>query len=295
MGALIVLVLSLGSWETLRRGLAGLGFMVALMVVENVANGDGGDLGFLLIMLGASWVVGRAVRARRLQVEELGALTGRLEREREAVGGLAVAAERARVARDLHDAVAGLLNVMVVQATVAERCLEADPERAAAAVEAVAASGREAARELARMLELLGGASALLEPQPSLSRLDDLVGFARSAGVPVSLSVDGAARALPAGLELSAYRIVQEALTNVVKHAGGAPTEVRLRYRPSSLEIEVRDAGAASRNGNGLGGGGGGGHGLANMRERAALFGGSLLAEPSGSGGYVVRASLPVS
>jgi signal transduction histidine kinase len=288
--AVAAVLYSAGAYLPRRPAALGLAAMLAAATFEEALQG-GGDLIFAAVMFAAPWLVGRGVREQRRQESALADAVARLERERERNARLAVAAERLRVARELHDTVAGLLNVVVVQAAVAEQCARDDVQRAADALAAVQESGRLASADLRRMLGLLRDPTdrARVEPAPGLDRVDDLVALARSAGLSVELTTSGVRGTLPAGLEVSAYRILQEALTNVVKHAHGARADVEVRYTSHAVEVVVRD-------------GGGertpvvepGGHGLVGMRERTALFGGELQAAPTGDGGFAVRARLPL-
>ena len=197
--------------------------------------------------------------------------------------------ERKRIAREMHDVVAHSMSVMVVQAGGARRILERDPLRARDAAELIAGTGREALVELQRLLGVLH-----LEPAaaPTLDGLDGLLERARAAGLPVALTVDGERRRLPDGIEHAAYRVVQEAITNAIKYADAAPTEVHVCYRRQAVELQVSDrgpgAGAPGRVG-------GGGHGLVGMRERVRIFGGELHTGRRAGGGFEVRARIPVN
>ncbi len=239
------------------------------------------------------WLVGDALRAWRVRATASEDRATRLEREQEQATRAAVAAEQARIARELHDVVAHNVSVMVVQAGAARHILPAAPERAAEALLAVEASGREAMTELRRLLGLLShdDEDLALAPQPGIERLAALVRRVCDAGLPVELRVEGQPRPLPAGLNLAAYRIVQEALTNALKYAGGARTEVVLAYREDALKVEVLDEGIdvpmrASEMAQG--------HGLVGMRERVSLYGGRLEAGSRLERGYAVRAWLPL-
>ena len=248
------------------------------------------------VVLIAIWVMGSAMRARRAQAEALESRAALLESERESKARLAVADERARIARELHDVVTHSVSLMVVQAGAARRVLETSPDQAKEALVTVESTGRQALVEMRRLLGVLrteDDATGALEPQPGIDQLGTLLTGIRSAGLPVELVVEGEARPLPAGVDLSAYRIVQEALTNILKHAGPARAEVRLRYGSDALEVRVADDG---RGGTGQPADAGKepGHGLVGMRERVALFGGELRAGPGQSGGYAVTARLPV-
>ena len=215
----------------------------------------------------------------------------RIARDRDLAARQAVVAERARIARELHDVVAHHLSVMVVQAGAARSVGERDPAAAADALRQVEESGRTGLGEMRRLLELLKADDATGEraPQPGLAHLDELLDGMRATGLPVEAVVEGPSRPLPDGIDLSAYRIVQEALTNTLRHAGPASARVLLRYEPDAVEIEIADDGIGAPPGDD----GAGGHGLIGMRERAQLFGGTLEAGPRPGGGYVVRARLP--
>jgi signal transduction histidine kinase len=236
------------------------------------------------------WAIGRGVRNRHVMVGILGERADRLEREREEKARTAVAEERARIARELHDVVAHGVSVMVVQAGAARRVLSADPQQAERSLLAVEATGRQSLAEMRRLLGVLrteaGGLS--LAPQPGLARVNDLVEQIRGAGLPVEVLNKGEARPLPAGVDMVAYRVIQEALTNVLKHAGAARATVTIGYLPDRIDLEVRDDGqgkAAQTDGRG--------HGLFGMRERVGLYGGRLNAGTLEAGGFVVNASIP--
>jgi signal transduction histidine kinase len=226
------------------------------------------------------------LHGRTQEAAELAERAGRLEHERQ----VAVEEERARIARELHDVIAHSLSVMIVQAGAGEQVAKRSPERVVEPLRSIQETGRQALSEMSRLLGMLreGGEELGLAPQPGVGDLEALVEQTREAGLGVELVVEGARRSLPPGLDLSAYRIVQEALTNARKHAGDARAEVRLCYRADTLEIEVLDDGPGS--GNGVGGG----HGLIGMRERVAVFGGSLETGPRPGGGFAVRAVLPL-
>jgi signal transduction histidine kinase len=246
-----------------------------------------------LLALILAWTVGVTIRTRRAYVAALEARAELLEREREDNARLAVALERGRIAREMHDVVAHSVSVVVVQAAAAERLVETDPERARQAMRDVASTGRQALTEMRRLLGVLreSNASDDLGPQPGVADLRALAATVEDAGMQVELSVQGDERPLPASAGLSVYRIVQEALTNSLRHAGPARARVILRYLPDALEVRVSD--------NGSGGGAQpaehGGHGLIGMRERVALFGGELEAGPRPEGGYAVVARIPTS
>jgi signal transduction histidine kinase len=248
---------------------------------------DGADVLLLGAFVLVPWGAGRAVCAQRRQAEQLRVLARRLTAERDARARLAVTEERTRAARDLHDSIAHSVSVMVLQAGAAEAVLATAPERARAAMRAVTVQGRRALEELRAVLGVLDPGA--VPPAPGLDRLDALINAVRRAGLPAEVCVRGQRVPLPPAVEASAYRIIQEALTNALKHAGSAPTTVTLAYAPAALAVEIRDAGASrpARSG--------GGHGLVGMRERAAAHGGALQAGGRESGGYSVRADLPLS
>jgi signal transduction histidine kinase len=203
---------------------------------------------------------------------------------------MAAADERARIARELHDVVSHSLSVIAIQSSAAEAALERDPALARAPLAAIRSSSEQALDEMRRMLGVLRTPDDGdgLAPQPGLARLPELVEHARAAGVEVTLEVAGTPRPLPASVDLSAFRIVQEALTNVRKHASGASTTVHVGWEPAALALAVRDRGpgpASVANG---------GHGLVGMRERVRLHGGELRAGPADDGGFEVAAVLPL-
>jgi signal transduction histidine kinase len=247
------------------------------------------DLLFRPIVLAIAWIAGDSMGVRRRYIAALEERAERLERERAAEAARARAEEQARIARELHDVLAHNVSVMVVQAAAANDVFESRPDRARAALESIEATGRAALAELRRLLGVVRGDGAGYAPQPSLDRLDELVDQVRSAGLRVAVTVEGEPRPLPAGVDLSAYRVVQEALTNTLKHAHATQAEVTLRFGADGLDIDVRDDGA----GNGNAGGGTGGNGLIGMRERVAVFGGSLTAGPAAGGGFAVSARFP--
>ena len=241
------------------------------------------------LSFGLAWLIGDNLRVRRAYTRQLEGRAVELVHEREERAALAVADERARIARELHDVVAHHVSVMVVQSAGARRVLDVDPALARQALEAVEAAGRTALAEMRRMLEVLRTDDSGVGPQPGLGELDRLISQVREAGLPVELKMEGTVRELPVGMDLAAYRIVQEALTNAVKHAGKATAQVAVRFAPETLEIEIVDdgRGAAAP----LLDGGGGGHGLIGMRERVSLYGGELKAGPVFGGGYRVWAT----
>jgi signal transduction histidine kinase len=245
------------------------------------------------LSFGLAWLIGDNLRVRRAYTQQLEERAVQLELEREEKAAQAVTEERARIARELHDVVAHYVSVMVVQAAGARRIAEKDPAAARTALEAVESAGRTALAEMRRMLEVLREDDPGMGPQPGLAELDRLISQVRDVGLPVELKIVGDACCLPAGMDLAAYRIVQEALTNTVKHGGKAMARVSVRYSDDNLEIEVIDdgRGAAAPL---LTAGESGGHGLIGMKERVALFGGALETGPVFPGGYRVFARLPL-
>ena len=277
--ALVLAVYSLGAHAALRQGLAVLA-MCGLVAGASVAAGDdsgASDYAFAAVVVVAPWAVGRIAGGRLA--------TAVAERER---ADRAAADERARIARELHDIVAHSVGVIVVQAGAAEQVLESDPAAARQSLADIRRTGKEALVDLRRMLGLLRGEEGTTEiaPQPGLDDLGPLTDRARQAGLAVELRIEGSRRPVPPGIALTAYRVAQEALTNVLKHAGAARAEVRLRYGGDALELSVADDGREPP-------AGGAGHGLAGMHERVTLFGGELEAGPLASGGFRVRVRLP--
>jgi signal transduction histidine kinase len=272
---------------SLREAAAGLA--LGLAVFATTLAKDSSDLLFGLAVIAAPWLVGRAMRSRVSEASGLADRAEAAERQRDEQVKAAAAAERARIARDLHDVIAHSVSVMVVQAGAAAEVFERDPARAAAAMQSVQDTGRQALTEMGALLGILraDGEEIGLAPQPGLADLDQLVERARDGGLPVELRLDGDRRALPPGVELSIYRVVQEALTNTRKHARNAHAVVTLRYVPGEVCLEISDDGAAAA------GGYGGHHGIVGMRERVAVYGGTLEAGPLPGRGYAVRARIP--
>ena len=244
-----------------------------------------------ILIAGTVTLIAYALQRRGKRAAQLEERTTLLEREREETERAAVAEERRRIARELHDVIAHSVTLMTVQAGAARLLLTQDPKRARETVVSVEETGRHALSELRRLLGILrtDEGEASLVPQPGLARVDDLIAMARRAGLPVELTVEGQPHVLPPGVDLTAYRIVQEALTNAHRHAGPARAHVFLRYGIEVLDVEVTDDGRMASNR-----GDGGGHGLVGMRERVALYDGTFKAGPRARGGYAVRARLPV-
>ncbi len=245
-------------------------------------------LPFLLI--GAAFLAGREIATRQKALNLQRRRTEQLEHEHKEAVKAAAESERRHIARELHDVVAHSVSVMVVQAGAARQVLTDKPEAARQSLLSVEASGHEAMAELRRLLGVLNdnNGAAPLSPQPGLQGLDALIGTIKDAGLPVVLRIEGDRVALPPGLDAAIYRIVQEALTNALKYAGGANTEVVVRYGPGAIDIEVADEGVIATPADGIG------RGLIGMRERVAVFGGTIEAGKRPAGGYAVRAHLPI-
>ncbi|WP_328329726.1 MULTISPECIES: sensor histidine kinase [unclassified Streptomyces] len=247
-----------------------------------------------------AWVMGDSVRTRRAYFAQLEERAARLEREREAQSKVAVAGERARIARELHDVVAHNVSVMVVQADGAAYVLDASPDQAKQALETISSTGRQALAEMRRLLGVLrtGDApeSGEYVPQPDVQQIEDLVEQVRVAGLTVDFRIEGTPRPLPSGVELTAYRIVQEALTNTRKHGGpDVGASVRLVYFDDGLGLLVEDDGRGAAHEMYVDGGADGqGHGLIGMRERIGMVGGTLDAGPRPGGGFRISALLPL-
>ncbi|MFC4611840.1 sensor histidine kinase [Streptomyces maoxianensis] len=265
--------------------------------------GTGGRIFFTIVMsatFALAWVLGDSIRTRRAYFAQLEERATRLEKEREAQAKVAVAAERARIARELHDVVAHNVSVMVVQADGAAYVLDAAPDQAKQALETISTTGRQALAEMRRLLGVLrtGDAreSGEYVPQPDVQQIEDLVEQVRIAGLTVDFKIEGTPRPLPSGVELTAYRIVQEALTNTRKHGGPeAGASVRLVYFDDGLGLLVEDDGrGAAHELYEDGGADGRGHGLIGMRERVGMVGGTLDTGPRPGGGFRISALLPL-
>jgi len=260
-------------------------FLVGRKSVGNAVPG--------LLFMAFAYSVGRGLRRKQVQTAALERRAVEADAEAGRLAIAAVAEERDRIARELHDVIAHAVSVMVVQAGGGQRLLATDGAAAGEAFETIRRTGAEALDELRRLLGLLreprtgdGGTA----PQPRLSRLDGLLDDARSAGLAVRCTVHGGPRRVPDGVDLAAYRIVQEALTNVRRHAGGAAATVTIEYLPRELLVTVEDDGPPAPHPNRANGG----HGLVGMRERVAIYGGTLEAAPRAGGGFLVRARMPL-
>ncbi len=292
LGFLLVFFVSLYSLGRWTRGAAvwvGVVFVLAYIVVFVVgdANAQGtsvelGDIGFGTLFVGTPWAAGVAIRLRR-------------ERERTLVveSEQAIARERARIARELHDVVSHAISVTVLQARGGRAMIGRDEEAVRDALDAIEQTNTAALSDMRRLLAVLrdtdsDAGDGRAAPQPSLANLDRLVEQVRRAGLPIELSITGEPGPVPPGVDLSAYRIVQESLTNVMKHSGGGATAtVTIAYSADDLRVTVTDDGRGAATPNGSG------HGLAGIRERVAVIGGTVVAEPAAAGGFEVRARLP--
>jgi signal transduction histidine kinase len=273
---------------------AGAGIMATIAVIVFTApNAGAGDFFLITFFFAAAWLAGRALATRAQQTRELRARVKAAERARADAEARASAAERARIARELHDVVAHSVSVMVVQSSAVRRLLRDDQTREREALQSVEQIGRQALSEMRRMLGVMRTGeeqpAATLTPQPGLEHLDRLIKQVEEAGLPVQLRIEGDRIPLSPGVDVSAYRIVQEGLTNALKHAKGSHADVLVRYADDAVELAIEDDGPGAANGATMG------HGLVGMRERVALYGGTLEAGPRpGGGGYVLRAKLPV-
>jgi signal transduction histidine kinase len=287
-----LLSFSIGAYEERRRAVLGLVVLVGgiwvAMAVDTLRGTDhyvGTDFPWIGAILLAPGVFGLAFSRRTRDLAAAEARAAALELERRE----AIANERSRIARELHDVIAHSVSVMTVQAGAAEEMLKVDPSRAVEPVRAVQETGRQALVEMKRLVGMLREQDDELglAPQPGVADVERLVAQMAEAGLDVRLHVEGEPRPLPIGVDLSAYRVVQEALTNALKHGNGAAATVTLRYEPDALAVEIADDGRSARLGDG-------GHGLVGMRERVGIFGGTFEAGPRESGGFAVRALLPL-
>ena len=287
----LVALYTAGAYLPLRPAAAALAVAAGCMWISLTSSTNGhSDFVFTLVIATAGWLVGRGMHGRVQQAAALAERTHRLEQEAEAERTAAVAEERRRIARDLHDVIAHSVSVMVVQAGAAEDIAERNQQGVLEPIRAVQETGRAALVEIGRLLGLLreDDAEIGLAPQPRLDELPDLVGEAQRSGAVVGLRIEGTPVSLPLGIDLSLYRIAQEALTNARKHAAGARVDVALRYLGDHVELAVENGPGTETDEQG------GGHGLIGMRERVAVFGGSLTATGTPDGGFRVHARLPV-
>jgi signal transduction histidine kinase len=282
----------LGNLRDVRRAWVGLAIVLASIttVVYNIPGHLTAELLFIPVDFGISWAAGFALRERAEKAEAAEARATQAERDREAAARIAVAEERARIARELHDIVAHAVSVMVLQVGAVRHKLPDELAEDSDALRGVERAGRTALAEMRRLLAAMrrDGDDVEFAPQPGLDGLDALLEEIGRAGLPVELHVDGQPFPLPRGIDLSAYRIVQEGLTNALKHARATDADVTVRYRPEELVIEVRDNGLGSATTDGLG------HGLVGVRERVKIYGGEMSAGTATGGGFVLSTRLPV-
>jgi signal transduction histidine kinase len=261
----------------------------AAIVVVNIPDRTGGELVFIPLLFGICWLAGYALRERSEQAEAAEDRARQAERDRESATRVAVAEERARIARELHDIVAHAVSVMVLQAGAVRHKLPESLADDAEALRSVEQTGRTALVEMRRLLGALraDGDAPDLAPRAGLAGLDGLLADIGGAGLPVALHIEGDAVTLPPAIDVSAYRIVQEGLTNALRHARATRADVTLRYSEDELAIEVLDNGPG-------GGGGGSGFGLVGVRERVKVFGGEMTAGRAPEGGFVLSTQLPL-
>lgn len=291
--ALLVAVYSVARHSDTRTALIGASVAFAGSLASDLRLPHPGpaDFGFTAILISWPWFAGFALRNRELTNAALAQRALLLEADRDARARLAVTEERGRIARELHDIIAHSVSVMVVQAGAAEHVVARMPDRAVSALRTISETGRDALVELRRLLGLLrqGELPAALGPRPGVHDLPTLSGQIGAAGVPVSVAVRGEPRDLPAGVDLAVFRVVQEALTNTLKHAGPATADVTVDFDADGVLVTVTDTGTGLGHSSGEPG-----HGLLGMRERLALYGGQLEAGPMTGGGYRVAARLPL-
>ena len=289
--SLVLVCFTIGSETSPPRTYVGLLLVLVPFVGVSIAHGlVPSDLAAALVFFVGPWTVGGVVQSRIARSDEAVARAERLERERELEAARAAAEERTRIARELHDIVSHSISVVTIQTQAVRRRLGPDHAAEAADLAAVEATAREALAEMRRLFGVLRaeGEEASLAPQPRLSELGRLVEKVGAGDLRVRLSVEGEPVDLPAGVDLAAYRIAQEGLTNAVRHSGASETSVLLRYQPTRLDIEVVD------NGHGVRVNGSSGHGLVGIRERVALYGGTVDLGTSATGGVRLAASLPL-
>ena len=283
----------LGNLRDVRRAASGLAVVVAgaTTIVWNIPGHSASQLVFVPLEFAISWVAGVAVRERAVRAEAAESRATQAERERDTAARIAVAEERTRIARELHDIVAHAVSVMVLQVGAVRHKLPAALSEDREALIGVEQAGRAALAEMRHLLDAMreDGEGVELGPQPGLDRLDALLQDVGRAGLPVQLQVDGDRLELPRGIDISAYRIIQEGLTNVLKHAHATQAEVELEYASDELRIEVSD------NGHGAARSDSRGHGLIGIHERVKLYGGEMTAATTNGGGFSLTACLPLA
>ena len=289
----ILLFYGLGAFASERRSVWMLALAVVITSLNALTKPGGGVSAVVPMELFAvllPYALGRMMRARAAREQQAREFAEQLDAARDASGRAAAYGERARIARELHDVIAHSVSVMVIHAGGARLVMGEQPERAEESLRSVERAGREALAEMRRLLGVLGdGDPRALVPQPGLGGIEPLLADARLAGISAALRIDGEPAPVSPALDLCAYRLVQEALTNAIKHAGQARAAVRVCWGHDALELEISDDGR----GPGAVNGAGGGHGIAGVRERAALHGGSIDAGAGAAGGFTVRARLP--
>jgi signal transduction histidine kinase len=289
----LVAAFLLGNQQDTRLGRAGLAIVLggAAIVVFEDPRHTAGELVFTPIVFALGWLVGFALRERAARAEAAEERAALAERDRETAARIAVAEERARIARELHDIVAHAVSVMVLQVGAVRHRLPAELADDRAALQDVEGTGRGALTEMRRLLGAMrrDGDGVDLAPQPGLGRLEPLLAEVRRAGLTVALHVEGDPVQLPRAIDLSAYRIVQEGLTNALKHASAEHADVLIRYGSAELQIEVRDDGRGPTAADGFG------HGLVGVRERVNLYGGRMSAGAAGAGGFLLSTCLPLA
>jgi len=282
----------LGNLRDSLKARLGLGIVVAgaAIIVYNLPGHSAAEQVFIPLVFGISWLAGFALRERAEEAEAAEARADQAERERESAARLAAAEERARIARELHDIVAHAVSVMVLQVGAVRHKLPDALADEADALQGVEKTGRAALAEMRRLLGAMrrDGDDVELMPQPGLDALDSLVSDVEHAGLPVRVHVEGEPFRLPPAIDLSAYRIVQEGLTNALKHAHASHADVTVRYGSDELQIEVRDDGSGGGRSDGHG------HGLVGIRERVKIYGGEMTAGAATDGGFVLKTRLPI-
>jgi signal transduction histidine kinase len=294
---LLIAVYSMARYDTFRRTIVAaavaLGAMVLNTILDPAVSSFSGSQAIFYWLLLATVPVGVAFRRRAERYVTLQVETRQLRRDRDEQARLAVAEERARIARELHDVIGHAVSVVVVQSVAAQGELEKhQEEQAAARLSSIEATARQALAEMRRLVEILQDDGVLaLGPQPGVAALDVLIAQVGEAGLPVTIKVEGTPEDLAPGVDLAVYRVIQEALTNTLKHADATHSQLTIRYLSEGIDIEITDDG---RGGAPRVNGDGGGRGLIGMRERVGLYGGVLHTGPDPNGGYVVRARLPL-
>jgi signal transduction histidine kinase len=294
IGMYSVAVYGSGRLRVFFLAVAGLGFAAGFVVFALTGNPRSFALSVPSLAHAAAWLLGDYLRTRRAYIAQLEDRAARLERERDEDRQLAAEEERSRIARELHDVVAHDVSVIAIQAGAARTIQASQPQAAVQALSLIETTARRTLVELSQLLGVLrkgDGASADRNPQPGIDQLLLLVGELRSAGLTVEVTTHGEPRPLPPAVDLSAFRILQEATTNVLKHARARHVQIRIVYRPHDIVLMIRDDGVGKR----AASTGSSGHGLIGMRERVSLFGGNLRASAPPHGGFVVVARLPIN